>query len=83
MFSIRLRQPFGNFYQVTADVSYSGNITSAQIISILTPILTNPPPQFNITYVDNGSLDPEEILSLNRKWEWLVTMVFIDASVYF
>ena len=83
MFSIRYRPAAGNFYLVTADVSYPGNITSAQILSILTPILTNPPPQFNITYVDNGSLDPDEILSLNRKWERLATTVFIDTYVYF
>ena len=66
-FSSRFRQPTGNAYQVTADVSFPGNITSAQISAILTPILTNLPPQFNVTYVDTGSLDPDEIQQINRE----------------
>ena len=56
MILIRFRFPEGNFYQVVSDVSFPGNMTPTQLLSILGPLLTNLPPQFNVTYFDTGSL---------------------------
>ena len=64
----RIRSPtLGNLYQITADLSYKGNITVDQISNIIEPILSNLPPQFNATFVDNGLLDSDGIQPLNRK----------------
>jgi hypothetical protein len=48
-------------------MSYPGNISVTEISSIITPILSNLPPQFNATYVNNGLLDADEIQPLNGK----------------
>jgi hypothetical protein len=63
----RFRTANGNYYQITADLSFPGNISVTDISSIITPILSNLPPQFNATYVDNGLLDADEIQPLNGK----------------
>ncbi|CAF4535527.1 unnamed protein product [Rotaria sp. Silwood1] len=55
----------GNYYQISADLSYPGNISQTDVANIITPILTSLPPQFNATYIDNGLLEPEEIQPLN------------------
>ena len=63
----RFRTATGNYYQITADLSYLGNISVTQISSIIAPILSNLPPQFNATFIDNGLLDADEIQPLNGK----------------
>ncbi len=63
----RFRTANGNFYQISADLSYPGNISATDVANIITPILTNLPPQFNATYVDNGLLTSDNIQPLNRK----------------
>ncbi|CAF0850468.1 unnamed protein product [Adineta steineri] len=45
----------GNFYQVSADLSYKGNISQTDIARIIRPILANLPPEFHSIF-DNGSL---------------------------
>ncbi|CAF3707629.1 unnamed protein product [Rotaria sordida] len=59
------RNPTGNYYQISADLSFPGNISQTEIADILTPILTDLPPEFNATYIDNGLLEPDSIQPLN------------------
>lgn len=65
--SFRYRTEEGNFYQITADMSFPGNISANQISDIITPILSNLPPQFNATYDNRSSLVGDDIQPLNRK----------------
>ena len=68
VFSIRrFRNPTGNFYQISADLSYPGNISQTVISTALGSIFSTLPPQFNATYINTGLLDPEEIQPINRK----------------
>lgn len=66
LFDFRFRTPEGNYIQVTADISYPGNISTTTISNILKPILGNLPPQFNATFYNDTRLDPDEIQPLNR-----------------
>ncbi|CAM4752695.1 unnamed protein product [Rotaria magnacalcarata] len=58
------RRSNGNYYQITADTSYPGNISQTDIANIVAPILSNLPPQFNATYINNGLLNPDSIQSI-------------------
>ncbi|CAF4975152.1 unnamed protein product, partial [Rotaria socialis] len=42
-----------------------GNLSQTDIANIVTPLLSNLPPQFNATYINNGLLDPDSIQPLN------------------
>jgi hypothetical protein len=63
----RFRTAEGNYYQISADFSYPGNISQTDVSRILVPILSNLPPQFNATFVNDSRLEPDEIQPLNRK----------------
>lgn len=63
----RFRTDQGNFYQVTADLSYAGNISQTDIQNTLLPILGNLPPQFNATLDPSALTDIDDIQPLNRK----------------
>jgi hypothetical protein len=64
LFYFRVRLPDGNYYILTADLSYPGNISETNIENIITPILTNLPPQFNATFYNQI---PITYQPLNRK----------------
>ena len=48
-------------------MSYPGNVSADQISNIITPILSNLPPEFNATYDSRSSLTGDDIQPLNRK----------------
>ncbi len=66
-FLFRFRTDEGDYYQVTADVSYRGNISQTTITNILRPILANLPPQFNATLDSTSLTDPEDVQPINGK----------------
>ncbi|CAF1192688.1 unnamed protein product [Adineta ricciae] len=55
----------GNFIQITADMSFAGNITQRQIYDIIQPILANLPPYFNLVYDNTSLTDISDFLPLN------------------
>jgi hypothetical protein len=66
-FLFRFRTDEGNFFQITADASYPGNISQTTIENIIRPILANLPPQFHMV-LDNSSLtSPDDVQPLSRK----------------
>ena len=77
VFRFRRQTAAGNIYQITADISYRGNISDVDISNTIKPILSNLPPQFGAIYSERGLLEPSELTPLNRKKSIsLISIVF-------
>ena len=66
-FLFRFRTDGGNYYQVTADLSYKGNISQTDVTNIIRPILENLPPQFQATLDSSSLTDTDQVQPLSRK----------------